>query len=395
MSKRVILAGGGHAHLAVLADWALNPLPDSDRWLVSSSSHTAYSGMLPGWLAGHYRAEELMIDLEPMAARAGAKLIVTDAIGIDTRRNILTLASGQDIAFDLLSLATGGEADVAALAALGDRVLPIRPVPGFMAGWTSFLETQSSAASISVAIVGGGAAGVEIALAVASALDRRPGTARVALVTPQDGFLAGHSPRVRKAALAQLAGRGVEVHFARATGREGALWLSNGAALNVDCVIAATGSRAPAWLASSGLACTPSGFVAVGADMRSTSHPAIFAAGDIIERVDRRLERSGVHAVKAGPVLAANLRAAISGTKPSRYQPRRRTLYLLALGNRRAILSWGGFMAIGRWVWRLKDWIDRRFVARHSPHPGTRTAGTLLPLTVADGTAVDSDAQGR
>ncbi len=130
---------------------------------------------------------------------------------------------------------------------------------------------------------------------------------------------------------------------------------------------------APPWLAGSGLACTAEGFVAVGADLRSISHAAIFAAGDIIDRVDRKLERSGVHAVKAGPVLAANLRAAIGGTELRQYCPRRRTLYLLGLGDRRAIGTWGRFVATGRFVWWLKDWIDRRFVELYTRR-GTATA---------------------
>jgi NADH dehydrogenase FAD-containing subunit len=144
------------------------------------------------------------------------------------------------------------------------------------------------------------------------------------------------------------------------------LALSGGALVSADLVIAATGSVAPAWLAQSGLGCTDQGFVAVGADLRSRSHPAIFAAGDIIERTDRRLPRSGVHAVKAGPVLAANLRAAFSGAPLRTYHPSAHTLYLLSQGNRRAIASWGGLATSGRLTWWLKDQIDRRFIARYT-----------------------------
>jgi NADH dehydrogenase FAD-containing subunit len=199
----------------------------------------------------------------------------------------------------------------------------------------------------------------------------------VSLVTPQERFLAGHHERVRALAQQELLQRGIAVHFAHAAGTDGGLLLSNGRFLAADCIIAATGSCAPRWLAQSGLACTPEGFVAVGLDMRSTSHSAIFAAGDIINRADRRLERSGVHAVKAGPVLAANLRAALGQGHARHYQPRRRTLYLLALGDGRAICSWGPFVGIGRWAWLLKDWIDRSFLRRYSS-PGSATPGAAV-----------------
>ena len=232
------------------------------------------------------------------------------------------------------------------------------------------MERTMPGQSVHIAVAGGGAAGVELALGAERAIRRLFKNARISLVTPRDAFLSGHVPEVRTRALVELAKRKIDVHFALAAGAEGGLLLSNGHFLPADCVIAATGSRAPRWLARSGLACNPDGFVAVGADMRSTSHGFVFAAGDIIDRVDRNLERSGVHAVKAGPVLAANLRAALEGSKLRQYQPHRRSMYLLALGDRRAILSWGRIVAVGNWAWRIKDWIDRSFVGRY-----TRPAG--------------------
>lgn len=366
MNRRVILAGGGHAHLAVLADWAKRPLAGSERCLVTSSRHTAYSGMLPGWLAGIYRASDLLIDLEPLAEQAGAKLVLADVTGLDPEHRTLTLSSGETMGFDLLSLATGGEMETSNLAALGRRLLPVRPVGDFMQGWSHFLEATSLLEAPKVAVVGGGAAGVELALAIHVSLRRLFRQPRVSLVTPKDGLLFGHGDKVRRLALAKLSARGISLHYAEAAGEPCGLLLSNGNHLPADCVIAATGSRAPRWLARSGLACNQAGFVSVGANLRSISHSSIFAAGDIIDRVDRSLERSGVHAVKAGPVLAANLRAALRGTRLRQYQPRRRTLYLLATGDKRAILSWGGFVTAGTWAWRLKDWIDRHFVSRYT-----------------------------
>lgn len=241
-------------------------------------------------------------------------------------------------------------------------MLPVRPVDAFMNSWSRFIEGKGSEATLHVAVVGGGAAGVELALAVQTVLRDLFPQPRVSLVTPEEGFLAGHVDKVKRRTLAELSGLGISIHFAEAAGVPDGLLLSSGIHIPVDCVIAATGSRAPRWLERSGLDCNASGFVSVGADMRSISHDAIFAAGDIVERIDRPLPRSGVHAVKAGPVLAANLRAVSNGGPLRHYQPGRRTLYLMATGDRRAILSWGGLAATGRLAWRLKDFIDRHFV---------------------------------
>ncbi|MFC3097482.1 FAD-dependent oxidoreductase [Alteraurantiacibacter palmitatis] len=367
MSPPLILAGGGHAHLAVLEDWAANPLPgplpDIRRLLVTPSRYTAYSGMVPGWMAGIYRADDLLIDLEPLARAACAELRIDRVTGLDADARRLHLASGDVVDFALLSLATGGEADLDGLAPLGPRLLPLRPVAGFLARWPALVDAAKRGEVASLAVVGGGAAGMEIALAAEAAL-RGCGVA-IALVTPPDGLLTGHNPRVRAMAKAELARRGIALHLALATGKADGLALSDGTHVFVDRVIAATGSRAPAWLAQSGLALTRQGFVAIGPDLRSLSHPVIFAAGDLAQRTDRALPRSGVHAVKAGPVLAANLRAALTSAPGSRYTPRRHTLYLLATGDKRAIGSWGPLAFSGRAAWWLKDWIDRSFVGRY------------------------------
>ena len=82
-------------------------------------------------------------------------------------------------------------------------------------------------------------------------------------------------------------------------------------------------------------------------------------------RSDIQLAHSGVHAVFAGPVLAHNLIAAINGRILKSYWPRKKSLYLLATGPKHAIASWGAFSAQGHWVWRWKDWIDRRFMHKN------------------------------
>lgn len=359
ISKRVILAGGGHAHLAVLHRWANEPDAGEERLLITPQARAIYSGMVPGWMAGIYPAEALRIDLAALAAKAGARLILAEVTGLDAAQQRLTLSTGEGLDFDLLSLATGGGIDLAPFAASTAAILPVRPVEGLIAGWKHFLEAGPSAPAI--AVVGGGAAGVELALAAQA---RLADAATVTLVCPPGAFLSGHHPRVRRLARAALDRRGIALRHGLASGAPGGLMLDDGAPLPADLVLLATGSRPPGWLAASGLSCTAQGFALVGADLRSVSHPAVFAAGDIVERADRPLPRSGVHAVKAGPVLAANLAAALHGRAMQSYQPGPRTLYLLSTANRRAIASWGGFALQGRALWWLKDRIDRGFVSR-------------------------------
>lgn len=375
---RLVLAGGGHAHLGVLAAWIARAPRGIETWMIASDRHAVYSGMVPGWMAGFHGAEAFRIDLAPLAARAGVRLILASVVEVNADARELVLDDGRRVAFDLLSLATGGEVDTSSLSALGDRLLPVRPMHALVARWPS-VRAVSRTTGQRLIVVGGGAAGVELALAAQRAL-AGGASASVMLVSDDPMLLPGHAARAGRIAGARLAAAGVELAIGHAVGTKGGILLSDGREIATGCVIAATGPRAPRWLRTSGLQLDAKGFVAVGADLRSVSHPWIFAAGDIAGRVDDALgqyvSRSGVHAVRAGPVLAANLRrvAHCEHARLRHYRPRRRSLYLIATADRRAILSWGAMVFSGHWAWWLKNWIDRRFVARHARNGATGQA---------------------
>src|SRR5690606_38423173 len=313
----------------------------------------------------------------------GVRLLIGTATALDADQRRLRIANGDTrdgapgdalgdtLDYDLLSLDIGSETDTAALDALGpDRLLPVKPLPAFFAAWPRVLDAACATEGFRLCVVGGGAAGVELVLAAAEALRRRSAKAELALVCSPTSLLAGHAERVRRRVLRQLGAAGIAVHLQRASGEAGGLRLSeilmSGRAapadqhaptdhpahsdhrspsaplapsdrlLPADCVLAATGARPQSWLRHSGLACTADGWVQVDAHHRSPSHPEVFAAGDVCARTDRPLARSGVHAVHAGPVLAANLLATLDGSPPRAYVPKPRSLYLIACGPRHA-----------------------------------------------------------
>lgn len=360
--QSIVLVGGGHAHIGLLRAWATRRLTGHSALLVTPDDKAIYSGMLPGWVAGAYSLEDCIIDLRPLAGRAGAALLVDRVIELDADRKGLTTAGGVMIGFDNLSLATGGRNDCSFLAELGDRLLPLRPVPEFVSRWTQFRSAARSS-EVRLAIVGGGAAGLEMAFAADVSLRQFGRGGTITLVASREGLLAGHGACAVRHARLECARRGIELIEQDAAGSPGGLLLSDGRYVAADFVIAATPARPPDWLRLSGLA-LHGGHVLVDAAQRSRSHPFIFASGDAAQRCDRELPHSGVHALKAGKVMAHNILAPALGQRLKKYRPRRRTLALIALGDRRAILSWGRWSLRGEWPWRLKDWIDRRFVAR-------------------------------
>lgn len=363
---RLVLAGGGHAQLSVLTALARNRPTRTEVVLIAPGPFQTYSGMLPGWMAGHYALDACRIDLRPLAHAAGARLITARVVGLDADRRRLHLSNGTELVYNLLSLDVGSETELSTLVAAGPRLLPIRPIDDFITGWEATVAAATRQPELRVAVVGGGAAGVELAFAAQHRLAPFTGEHPVTLVVPENGLLPGHAPSVARRVQRLLAQRDIVLRHGRASSDADGLVFADGAHLHADCILAATGARSPVWLLGSGLRLDAAGFVSVNGDHRSVSHFDVFAGGDVCHRVDRDMARSGVHAVHAGPVLAHNVLATLAGRAMAAYTPRKKSLYLLATRPGHAVVSWGRWSREGELAWRWKDWIDRRFIRKYS-----------------------------
>lgn len=363
-AKQLVLVGGGHAHLSVLQALAQRRPSDVHLVLITPSIYQNYSGMLPGWMAGQYEQSACRVDLRPLAQAAGVRLLNASVVGMDANRRCVALTDGKRVDYDWLSLDVGSEADTSWLQALGERMLPVKPLDVFFQKWPQVLAQAKKQSSFRLVVVGAGAAGVEVALAAHHALASNAVQAQVDLVASESGLLQGHAVAVQRRVQRYVTAVGIRLHCQRGVGLDDAVLLADGTRLKADCVIATTGARAPIWLQGTGLALDKQGYIEVDQYHRSASHPDVFAVGDVCTRVDVALARSGVHAVHAGPVLAANVLASMAGTALKPYHPKARSLYLLACGPKYAIMSWGRWSAQGSWVWRWKDWIDQRFIRR-------------------------------
>ncbi len=373
--KRLLLLGGGHAHVHVLQALAREPLPAAEVCLVSPYTRQMYSGMVPGLVAGHYRAEDCAIALPPLAQAAGVRSIQGAAVSLDAAQREVHLASGEVLSYDLLSIDTGAVMDRQRVPGAHEHGLFVRPIEAFVQLLDS-LWALAQQRVLDVVVMGGGAAGVELALALQFRLNdlgtpkRQRGAecARVALVTGGDVPLAGYAFGVVRRAADVLARHRITVFRDTCVAIEaGHLVLGSGARLACDAPVLATGAEAPTWPAGSGLALDPRGFVLTGATLQSTSHADVFAVGDVATRSDAPHPKSGVYAVRAGPPLALNLRLHLAGGTLVPHPPQTRTLNLISCGQRSAIVSWGPLHAQGRWAWWWKDRIDRAFVARYGP----------------------------
>ena len=362
--KRLLLIGAGHAHLTVLRALRADPPAGVEITLVTPWPRQVYSGMLPGWIAGHYALDACVIPLAPLLDGGTIRWLQDSVTALDLAQRSAHTDGGTQIAFDLVSIDTGAVAATDDVPGAREHAQPIRPIERFIERWPHWLAAcESSQGTPQVlTVVGGGAAGVEIALAMAWRMRARA-SVQIQLVTGNGGLLPGFPQRARRLLGAQLERARVEVIHDQVIAVEAAaVRLAQRGSVRSDRTLLVTGTAAASWPREAGLAVDAAGFIAIDTTRRSTSHPFVFAAGDCASVVGHPRPRSGVHAVRAGPVLADNLRRALTGQPLRAVVPQPRALYILAAGRRSAVACWGPWTLSGDWVWRWKDRIDRRFV---------------------------------
>lgn len=351
----LLLAGAGHAHLGVLRRWAHGARPAGRIALVCHEPQVWYSGMLPGLLAGRYQPADCRIDLQALCRAAAVTWIAQPIQALDAAHTILHLADGQYLRGRWLSLNVGAKPQAPRQRGDAMEALPVKPFATFLRGWQRWQRDPQP-----LAILGGGAAGVELALALARqvpALSLFCGHA----------LLAGHPPALRRRARAHLERAGVRVYeHGRIEVIDGdGLYSAGQLVWRGSRLLLASGPAPLAWLRHAALERAEDGFIAIDPTLQSRSHPQILACGDCASLAGAR--RNGVHAVRQGPLLADNLARALAGQALRAYHPQRRTLALLADGQGGALYAWGSLAGEARLAGCLKDWLDRRFIRQHRP----------------------------
>jgi len=340
-----------------------------------------YSGMVPGFVAGQYRRDELEIDVRPLTLRAGARFIVTPAVGLDPRERLIHLEGRPPIRYDTAAFDVGSTVAGLALPGVREHALATRPIGRFVEHVEALLARARERGRCRLVAVGAGAGGVELAFAFRARLEREGmRDASVLLLESGSRVLPGYPAGATRRVEANARARGIEIRLGAkvAEARATELVLADGERIPFDELAWVAGAASLPLFHGAGVALDERGFVRVRRTLQLLAHEDIFAVGDCASLEGAAgLAKAGVYAVRQGPVLTANLRARLMGQPLEPYRPQRDFLSLLNLGDGRAIGSKWGVSVEGTSVFKLKDRIDRRFVDRFQV---LRDDGALTPM---------------
>ena len=377
--KDLVLIGGGHSHVAVLKRFGMKPLPGVRLTLICRDAHTPYSGMLPGYVAGHYDYDEAHIDLGALARFANARFYHSTVTGLDLREKRVICDNRPPVPFELVSINTGSTPNTSQVPGATGKVVPVKPINTFLDRWEVLKDrAMSHDGPMKIAVVGAGAGGVEILLAIQHRLKNlRAAAGKSAdnmefhLFSDTDDILPTHNGLVRRTFMETLKARGVVLHMSNAVAEvmHGALRTVQEETFQADEILWVTAAGAPDWPRDAGLDVDDGGFIKVGDTLQSTSHPDVYAAGDLAAMVNHPRPKSGVFAVRQGKPLVRNLRRALLGREPRPFRPQSRFLSLISTGDKYAVASRGGWSLKGKTIWIWKDWIDQRFMDKFNDLP--------------------------
>ncbi|MCS5562734.1 MAG: selenide, water dikinase SelD [Oleiphilaceae bacterium] len=390
--RDIVLIGGGHSHVGVLKRFAMNPVPGVRLTLICRDTHTPYSGMLPGYVAGHYGYDEVHIDLSRLAEFAGARFYRDEAIGIDRDNKRIQCRGRPDVPYDILSINIGSSPRVNEVDGASEHAVPVKPITGFNNRWLALLSRiENHEGPLTIGVVGAGAGGVELTLAMQYRLTRElkqrgkdPDQLHFHLFDAADQILPTHNAKVREVFRRTLSERGIKVHLGSPVKQveKGVLHTESGDSLQTDEVLWVTRAGGPEWLKDTGLALDEGLFIRVRDSLQAENDDSIFAAGDIANVVNHPREKAGVFAVRQGPPLADNLKRLAVGKAPKPFEPQKNWLALISTGDKYAVASRGNLQFDGAHVWRWKDWIDRRFMKKFNDLPEMQDEAKL-PDTAA------------
>ena len=372
----LVLIGGGHAQIAVLKAFGMRPLEGVRLTLVTDVLMAPYSGMLPGYVEGHHSLEDMHINLLKLARFAGARLIKRAVSDIDFDKQNIVLDGGLNLHYDVLSLNNGAVPAPESIKGTALNGITVKPI-------SHFLEKMPDASALrgDFGVIGGGAAGCELAISLYHHYQLGAKNIALHLFSRSERVLPTAPKKASMRMQSALARHNITIHH-RANVEEitsDTVILEAGNKIPAAHIFVVTAARPASWISNLKLSHCEDGYISVRPTLQTVEYDNVFAAGDVASMVGEPREKAGVFAVRAGPYLAFNLRSYIEQTPLKSFSPQTRYLALIGLGGKNALALRGNFVAQGAFWWHLKNWIDRRFMQKFNNLPEMVTPPTSMP----------------
>ncbi|MDJ0658190.1 MAG: selenide, water dikinase SelD [Crocosphaera sp.] len=376
LTDNLVLIGGGHSHAIVLKLWGMNPIPGVRLTLITDRTHTPYSGMLPGQVAGFYDFEETHIDLRSLAHFAQATFYLDTVINLDLKNKQIICEEHPPISFDYLSIDIGSVPQKSSILGASDYAIPAKPVSQFLTAWEKIKATIKTHPKqpYTLTVVGGGAGGVELAFNMKTCLTNileNVNSLTINLIHQGNSLLTGHNRWVSQRVQSLLLDNDTNIYLNETvikitpnSPHHYTITCNSDLNIESDWIFLVTQASAPQWIEKTGISTDQKGFILINDYLQSVSHPHIFAAGDIATMQNYNRPKAGVFAVRQGEPLFNNLQSILLKKKLKAYHPQKFYLSLIGTGKKTAIASWDGLGLEASWLWTWKDYIDRKFMDR-------------------------------
>ncbi len=365
MKKKLVLAGGGHAHMMTLANLHRFVEKGHQVTVIQPSPHHYYSGMGPGMLGGTYTPEDIRFATRHVVEKQGCTFVLGKIVRVDPKEREVYLENGDVVPYDVISFNVGSYVPQGNGSRIDGDVFTVKPIEKLLAAQQKIVELLSRKPT-TVGIVGGGPSAVEIAGNVWQLARKSSGHPISIRIYTRSPLMPNHPKGVRRKIAASLISRGINI-FENSDVQDiesGRIQLANGNAQEVDIVFVAVGVRPSAVFEASGLPVGPDGGLEVNRYLQNTAHPEMFGGGDCIYFKDNPLDKVGVYAVRQNPVLLHNLLAYIDGSRLQPFSPGGDYLLIFNLGGGSGVLKKKRIQFDGRLAFVIKDFIDRRFMRK-------------------------------
>ncbi|MGK7909869.1 MAG: selenide, water dikinase SelD [Synechococcus sp.] len=398
IAKNLVLVGAGHSHAIALKLLGMKPIPGVQVTLITETTYTPYSGMLPGHVAGYYSVDDCHIDMRPLAQFANTRLLIDRVVGLDLDRQEVLCANRPPVHYDVLSINIGSTPAKANAPGAEKYAIPSKPIRGFLTRWHQVVEEieQQPDRPWTLAIVGGGVGGVELSLnmrerlhAILQAAGQPTSNLTIHLFQRGGTLVPDLNAKARQLLTHNLQEKGIRLHLEQPVVQVQPDRIICESGLDVECdrIFWVTQASAQSWIAESGLATDERGFIALRPTLQSESHANVFAAGDISSVTAYPRPKAGVFAVRQGKPLYENLRRMVLGQSPKEFIPQKDFLRIIGTGSKSAVACKWDWACESHWMWKWKEWIEFRFMDKFREFPemdrSTMSSATL-PQGLAD-----------